>query len=241
MFQGDDDFISFAYWRKVLEIIDSKKTVGVIIPERKRITSKTFNLDKIKLERPTKIIRYTSGWRNAWRLAGECNQLSGLVYTKHLLFERWNQISCHSPYPFMTFAGWSAKKFPSYRVFGAPVHVTEGVHKDWGYGCNGFLGYILATGQYVAKDNFVQRCIGETLLLWRWKDRISMYWVMGSDKGNKSIITLLKDDRLLLTTRIILVPLSAILRLRIFILRSTGRLNSPHDPQKTKNVLDNPN
>ena len=237
MFQGDDDFIPLAYWRKVFEIIDSEDKVGVIIPERKRITTKTSDLGMCKLEHSTKTIRYVSGWKSAWQLAGECNQLSGLVYSKDFLFERWNKMSCHSLYPFMTFAGWSAKKFPSYRVFGVPVLVTEGVRKDWGYGYDGLLGDILVTAQYVAKNNLFQRCIGEAALLWRWRDRIVMYWVMGPDKGNKCIATLLKDDRLLLTTRIILLPLSTILRLKVFILRSTGRLNSPHDPQKTKSVL----
>jgi len=232
IFQGDDDFISLAYWRKVFEIIASEKTVGVIIPERKRITPKTSDLGMCKLERPTKIIRYTSGWKSAWLLAGECNQLSGLVYRKDFLFKRWRLMSCRSLYPFMTFAGWSANKFPSYRVFGSPVLVTEEVRKDWGYGYNGLMGDILVTAQYVAKNNLFQRCIGETLLLWRWRDRIAMYWVMGPNKGKKCVATLSKDDRLLLTTRIILLPLSSILRLKIFILRSTGRLNSPHDPQK---------
>jgi len=46
-----------------------------------------------------------------------------------------------------------------------------------------------------------------------------------------------KNDHLLLSTRILLLPLSTILRLKIFILRATGLLNSPHDPQKAKNAF----
>jgi abequosyltransferase len=231
MFLGDDDFIPIDYWKTVMQILCSSELVGVIIPKRQTITAEMTDEaieNCLTTMHKTNFSHHPSGWFSAWQLASDCNQLSGIVYNRESLLDYWLEQKCSSIYPFMCFAGWSALKNVSYRALNTPILVTEGTRKDWGYGKDGLLGDILVNAQYIAKNNKLQRMLGEIFLLWKWRDRIAMNWVRGNKEGQQCETSLNQDERLLLTTRILLIPLSRILKTKISLWRATGRLQSPH-------------
>lgn len=234
MFLGDDDFIPITYWQKVLEVLSRNETTGVIIPQRQTIKEGgDFQSCLTQTNKPN-FARYHPNWLSVWQLAFDCNQLSGIVYNRESLLENWFEQKCTNLYPFMTFAGWAALKNTSYKSLGSPVLITEGAKKDWGYRKDGLLGDIIANARYIARGNRLQRVIGELYLLWKWRDRIAMNWVRGREEGNECQNTLFKDKRLLYLTRIILIPVSQILRMKMNLWRAIGRLKSPHIKEGNK-------
>jgi len=229
MYHGDDDYLSVSYWKAVMKVLTEESTVGVIIPERRSIRTTAdihICLDNV----PVRIRAYKPGWVSCWKLAPKCNQLSGLVFAREMIYPRWIERGYRSMYMFMTFAGWCALSNQSYQIHGSPVLITEGVKKDWGYGSDGLLLEILSNAYYITGGNTLQRIIGELILIWCWRDRMSMYWVMSNQSGWGCQAQIVSNRSLMLSTRICAFAISQLVRLKIKIWRSMGRLCSIHDP-----------
>lgn len=216
MYLGDDDFIPMAYWESVFRLVESDDQVGLIQPIRKEIRS-DFQV-AIPLSTGMAFAKsFKPGLLSTLYLASNCNQLSGLVYRNVGLYRRVVEEGVENLYPFMALAGWVLDGYRGYAIHGCPLLITDGVKKDWGYGMDGTLGDILDNVKYFSRNSYVNRVLGEAYFANRWKWFLSIVFRRGTSYFVLCLQTLLRDKRLLLSSRFFLVYLCFYIQTRMIV------------------------
>lgn len=235
MFLGDDDSVGAPYIREIFRLAHSDPRLGVIVPDRRAIFREEER-DCPETEAPPKL-QLARGVRARWRLVGSCNQMSGLVLRREGLAAEWRRQGSSNLYPWIVFAGWASSDHNAYNGRGAPVRIWEGARKYWGYGKDGTVGHIVGCAKLVAREDRVDRVVGELALAWRWRGFVEMYWDLGVRDGVDCIRSLIGNRELHFVTRGALGWLGAQGALRYAVRR--GLLRQPKIHSREKLGVDN--
>lgn len=231
MFIGDDDFISKEYWVFILGSYLESNNIGLVVPSRFTRTPPIELNQMYSTNKKVSIKCYDANNFSKIKLSADCNQLSGIVYHNNDLFEKAKSEKLDNLYPFMAFAGWSLEKLKGIKVTNNPVLVTEGVKKDWGYGNDGLMVDIIDNVKYFSSNFY--RLLNEILYTWIWRDRIQMNLVIGNGIVKRGLVEIFNSKRLLFTTKLIYLFIVCISFPKIYLLKITGRLKSPHSIKST--------
>jgi len=136
MYLGDDDFLQFEYFKKVISTIKNG-SVSCIIPS---FLAKTVD-DKIIGQRSlgeSKLFHKGFDAVNNLTLLG--HQLSGVTFLREGTLEHYlKNGDLRNIYLFMSFVGFNCLRGDALLLTEYPVDVTVGEKKDWNYGDDGLF------------------------------------------------------------------------------------------------------
>ncbi len=155
MYCGDDDYVHKNYLKFVVESIKNNTSLGCIIPGFTEVFSDGRRINK----RVSKfnIRAYKPGYISLMKNAHLGHQLSGLVFKRNKLFEKYmKNEGLRNIYPFIFFVAESC--ISGNTIFSPcyPVEVFQVNKKDWSYDSAGLLTEILKN-IYILNINFLVR------------------------------------------------------------------------------------
>lgn len=149
MFLGDDDYLDFSYFERVLNYLKNDNSITCIIPNFYPIDT---NFSKIGGSRDLiKEDQVYSLDNNRLDLMFKAHQLSGLLIKTEKTLDSYLNKGGGNIYPFMYFAAFNIKRGKTIHISECPVKVTVTNTKDWGYGNDGLITEILQNIAMIAQ------------------------------------------------------------------------------------------
>jgi abequosyltransferase len=139
MFLGDDDYISYEYLSECIAILTSDPNATYIVPNYVPVSvDNKIVADSRDTVGPIK--KFGPGEKTLLKCAWKAHQMSGLIFKRENLFEKYIEYKVDNLYPYIFFTGISCMKGNTYLVTEFPVRVVQPVKKkDWGYGKDGLI------------------------------------------------------------------------------------------------------
>lgn len=153
MLLGDDDFLQFEYFKKVIESLDSCEPT-CIIPS---FIAKKIDGGIVGYRGLGENKKYTKGFSSVLDLAILGHQLSGLVFLREGTLERYlSNEKYRNMYLFIFFVGFNCFRGNILCLTEYPLDVTVGVKKYWSYGDDALFNEMVKNVPLLSK-NFLQR------------------------------------------------------------------------------------
>nr|WP_298994247.1 glycosyltransferase [uncultured Polaribacter sp.] len=149
MYLGDDDYLDFGYFEKILHSLDNISNLSCIIPNYIPITKEGAILGNGRDDNETTVIS-NKGFLNCLNNSWRGHQLSGLVFKREGLLEAYKKHNISNIYPFIFFVSYSCLNGKTLHIIEYPVQVTQPgqENKNWGYGNDGLITEIF--------DNYIK-------------------------------------------------------------------------------------
>jgi len=142
MFIGDDDFLCRSYLKFCLEVLNSQKNIGCIIPKRMSIhPSLKNNLPAIPEGGKDQF--FTKGFEAMMQASVDGHQLTGILMKREgLLQDYLSSPENRTPYLFIYFTARSLFLYDSIKTSRFVTYISEGNAKDWSYDGEGLLSEV---------------------------------------------------------------------------------------------------
>lgn len=144
MYLGDDDYLNFEYFKKVMNGIDEIDNLGCILPSRIGITPSKELLSPMNRGIDYKSKLYEPGVKSSIENAHRGHQLSGVVLLRNGLYEAYRDKGVSNIYPFIFMVAYTALKGRLLHITEYPLKITQPGQdkKDWGYKDDGLISEI---------------------------------------------------------------------------------------------------
>lgn len=143
MFLGDDDFIEYDYLVSSFKLLESSNTISCIIPSFLAIDMKGVQIGKGR-DTEVKSKKFKKGFTNCLENSWRGHQMSGLIFRRPGLFEKYNYFNVGNIYPFVFFTALSCLNGDCFHLTDYPVRVSQPGQekKDWTYGSDGLFNEV---------------------------------------------------------------------------------------------------
>lgn len=175
MYLGDDDYLSPGYVKYCIDMIESDRALGAIVPSNIEV----WDDGRKRVSRSQANQVYESGFSSVLKASHLGHQLSGLVLKREGLYEEYiKSKENRNIYPFIFWLGRCLLGARCYYVGTHPVEIWQSNKKDWAYDASGLLNEIFKNYRLLFQSDSFRQSTAELAFVshQRWRLRPTNPW-----------------------------------------------------------------